>query len=119
MIKGPTIRIGEFLMNSSQRSREAYFQELKAFWFFCLSSKGKWIHRFSQMKFDLDICSQLKRESYISCPMQLSHFACTRRNACTQAIHFIIYSYYNRDDILKAIYYNYIEIHFLLKAKVL
>lgn len=44
--------------------------------------------------------------------MQLSHFACTRRNACTQAIHFIIYSCYNRDDILKAIYYNYIEIHF-------
>lgn len=31
----------------------------------------------------------------------------------------IIYSCYNRDDILKAIYYNYIEIHFLLKAKVL
>lgn len=49
--------------------------------------------------------------------MQLSHFACTRRNACTQAIHFIIYSCYNRDDILKAIYYNYIEIHFCRRQK--
>lgn len=49
--------------------------------------------------------------------VQLSHFACTRRNACTQAIHSIIYSCYNRDDILKAIYYNYIEIHFCWRQK--
>lgn len=39
---------------------------------------------------------------------------CARRNGRTQAALSIIYSYYNRDDILKAIFYNYTEIHFLL-----
>lgn len=29
-----------------------------------------------------------------------------------EAIHFITYSCNNRDDILKAIYYNYIEMYF-------
>lgn len=39
---------------------------------------------------------------------------CAGRNGPTQAAPSIIYSYYNRDDILKAIFYNYTEIHFLL-----
>lgn len=57
-----------------------------------------------------------KMES-VSCHHTALPSLCARRDGRTQAAPSIIYSCYNRDDILKAIFYNYTEIHFFAVGK--
>lgn len=53
----------------------------------------------------------------VSCHHAALPSLCARRDGRTQAAPSIIYSCYNRDDILKAIFYNYTEIHFFAVGK--
>lgn len=77
-----------------------------------------------QAEFDPDICCQSgectqekkkgKRNGKCVTPSPSAPSPGAGRNGHAQAAPSIIYSSYNRDDILKAICCNYTEIHFLL-----
>lgn len=87
-------------------------------WSFYLYQREMDTIGFLQMKFNFEICSGIKGKDIYHALYSSPTLLVLRRNACTQAVHFIIYSCYNRDGTYwKAIYHNYIEIYFCWRQK--